>query len=47
MTASRYVFGAEPRDAEVWAFILREYDSLKFSPAVRAEVRERAYSPFI
>lgn len=45
LTACRYVFGAEPRDAEVWAFILREHDRLKFSPAVKAEMRERAYSP--
>lgn len=45
LTVCRHVFGAEPRDAEVWAFILREYDCLKFSPAVEAEVHERAYSP--
>lgn len=45
LTACRHVFGAEPRDAEVLAFILREYDHQKFSPAVEAEVHERAYSP--
>ena len=47
LTACRHVFGSEPRDAEVWAFILRECDRLKFSTAVRAEVRGRAYSAFI
>ena len=45
LTASRRVFGAEPRDAEVLSFILAEYDRMKFSPAVAAGVRERAMNP--
>ena len=45
MTASRRVFGAEPRDAEVLSFILAEYDRMKLSPAVAAGVRERAMNP--
>ena len=45
LTAGRRVFGAEPRDAEVFAFVLEEYDRMKFSPAVEAPYRERAVSP--
>ena len=45
LTACRHVFGAEPRDAEVLAFILAEYGRMKFSPAVEAPCRERAVNP--
>ena len=45
LTVCRHVFGAEPMDAEVWAFILRAYDRMKFSPAVEAPYREWAVSP--
>jgi len=36
----RVVFGAEPRDNEVYAYILTCYDRLEFSPALPAEKRE-------
>ncbi len=45
LSASRVVFGAEPRDQEVWEFILRHYHELEFSPAVEAGVRQSADSP--
>ena len=45
LAACRHVFGAEPRDAEVWAFLLTQYDHLKFSPAVKAEAHMRVVSP--
>lgn len=45
LTASRTVFGAEPRDAEVLAWILGAYGSLTFSPAVEDAHRARAASP--
>lgn len=35
--ACRVVFGAEPRDFEVYAYILDHYDGLEFSPALQAE----------
>ena len=44
--ACRVVFGAEPRDFEVYAYILEHYDRLDFSPALQAETAaERALSP--
>lgn len=42
----RVVFGAEPRDGEVYAFLLEHWRQLRFSPAVRAEREtERSVSP--
>ena len=44
--ACRVVFGAEPRDFEVYAYILDHYDRLEFSPALPTEVSaEREISP--
>ena len=34
----RVVFGPEPRDNEVYAYILSRYDCLEFSPALRTEI---------
>ena len=36
--ACRVVFGPEPRDNEVYAYILSHYDRLEFSPALRTEI---------
>ena len=50
-TGSRYevckvTFGAEPRDCQVWQFVLENWSRLEFSPAVRAEAAaEKAVSP--
>ena len=44
--ACRVVFGAEPRDFEVYAYILDHYDQLDFSPALQTETAaEREISP--
>ena len=44
--ACRVVFGAEPRDFEVYAYILDHYDRLDFSPALQTETGvERELSP--
>lgn len=44
--ACRVVFGAEPRDFEVYAYILDHYDRLDFSPALPTETgAERELSP--
>ena len=45
LSVCKITFGAEPRDYEVWDFILRHYCELKFSPAVEAEVRRAADNP--
>ena len=36
----KVTFGAEPKDYEVYDFILRHYDQLRFSPAVETAVRK-------
>lgn len=35
--ACKVTFGAEPKDAEVYDFLLRSYGRLRFSPAIAAE----------
>ena len=45
LSACRVIFGAEPRDCEVWDFILKRYDGLKFSPTVAVEGRQTADHP--
>lgn len=42
LEAARVVFGAEPRDCEVYEFFLKNWASLKFSPSVAADSRARA-----
>ena len=43
--ACKVTFGAEPKDHEVWEFILRHYYALKFSPAIKAERKQSADNP--
>ena len=44
--ACRVVFGAEPRDFEIYAYILDHYDRLDFSPALQTEnAAEREINP--
>lgn len=44
--ACRVVFGPEPRDFEVYAYVLNRYHRLDFSPALSADRREdRPVSP--
>ena len=38
-------FGAEPKDSEVWDYVLRHYYKLKFSPAVKAKTKQTADNP--
>ncbi|MCR4817550.1 MAG: YjdF family protein [Fretibacterium sp.] len=45
LSVCKVTFGAEPKDCEVWKFVLRHYDDLKFSPAVEAETRPAAGNP--
>lgn len=46
LSASRVVFGpSEPKDCEIYDFVLKKYSHLKFSPAVAAAVRERKMNP--
>ena len=45
LSVCRVVFGSEPRDYEVWEFVLKNYYSLKFSPAAPVAVRDGKVNP--
>ncbi|MBD5162179.1 MAG: YjdF family protein [Oscillibacter sp.] len=45
LSAAKVTFGAEPKDYEVYGFILKHYCSLPFSPAVTAAVKEGPRNP--
>lgn len=41
LSVAKITFGAEPKDQEVYEFILKYYYSLKFSPSVATAVKEK------
>ncbi len=45
LTVCKMTFGEEPKDYEVYDFVLREYYHLKFSPAVAAILKEKPVNP--
>ena len=45
LSACKVTFGAEPKDCEIWEFVLHHYYELTFSPAVEAEFRQTADNP--
>ena len=45
LSAAKVTFGAEPKDSEVWEFVLKRYDQLKFSPAVEMSEKQTADNP--
>lgn len=45
LEACKITFGAEPKDCEVYAFLLEHWRELSFSPAVAADGRHRAGNP--
>lgn len=45
LSVCKVTFGAEPKDCEIWDFILKHYCELKFSPAIEAEVKRTADNP--
>ena len=45
LSVCRVVFGAEPTDAEIYAFILRYFTHLRFSPPVKTEIKQKAHNP--
>ena len=40
LSACKVTFGAEPKDYEIYDFVLKKYGRLRFSPAVATDVRE-------
>lgn len=45
LSACKVTFGAEPKDCEVWEFVLKTYGKLTFSPAVKTERKQSADNP--
>ncbi len=45
LSVCKVTFGAEPKDYDVWEFVLQHYDELVFSPAVETETRQPADNP--
>lgn len=45
LSVCKVTFGAEPKDYEVFEFVLRNYSQLKFGPSVDVEVRKEAKNP--
>ena len=41
----RHTFGAEPKDYEVLAYVLKNHSRLRFSPSVAAAIRPDAANP--
>lgn len=45
LSVCKVTFGAEPKDYEVWKFVLERYYQLKFSPSVDVVVKKEATNP--
>ena len=45
LSVAKVTFGAEPKDYEVYEFILKHYYDLQFSPTVATVVKERKRNP--
>ena len=45
LSVCKVTFGAEPKDYEVWEFVLKHYDKLAFSPAIESEVKKVTDNP--
>ena len=45
LAVCKVTFGAEPKDYEVYDFVLKNYYQLRFSPAVATDVKEAGRNP--
>ena len=45
LSVAKITFGAEPKDYEVYAFLLKHYNSFCFSPAVEADAVKEVRNP--
>ena len=45
LSACKVTFGAEPKDYEIYEFVLKNYYRLRFSPAVATDVKEAGRNP--
>ena len=45
LSVCKVTFGAEPKDYEIYDFVLKNYYRLRFSPAVSTDVKEVGHNP--
>lgn len=45
LSVCKVTFGAEPKDYEVWEFILKHYYELCFSKSIKTEIKQTADNP--
>lgn len=45
LSVCKVTFGAEPKDYEVYEFVLKNYYRLRFSPVVATDVKETSHNP--
>ena len=45
LSVCKVTFGAEPKDYEIYDFVLKNYYRLRFSPAVATDVKEAGRNP--
>lgn len=45
LSVCKITFGAEPTDAEIYSFLLSEYNKLKFSKPIKTEQKQKADNP--
>lgn len=45
LSVYKVTFGAEPKDYEIYDFVLKNYYRLKFSPVVATDVKEAGCNP--
>ena len=45
LSACKVTFSAEPKDYEIYDFVLKNYYQLRFSPAVATDVKETSRNP--
>ena len=45
LSVCKVAFGSEPKDYEVWEFILQNYFKLKFSPPIEVSTKRESKNP--
>lgn len=45
LSVCKITFGAEPTDAEIYTFLLSNYNKLKFSKPIKTEQKQKANNP--
>ena len=45
LSVCKVTFGAEPKDYEVWEYVLEHYCELEFSPAMETSIKRTADNP--